>query len=96
MLMQSGFCYRECEMSDEVKDWEPRISIDPNVAGGRPVVRGTRLAVDYLLAFLAAGKSSADLREAWPYLTDEDIRACLAYARDAVRAVSVSTYDVPA
>lgn len=83
-------------MLEDAMNWENRISIDPKTAGGQPVIRGTRLAVDYLLGLLAAGKTEADLCEAWPYLTDDDLRACFAYARDAVRAYRVGVYDVPA
>ena len=57
-----------------------RITIDPEVAHGRPVVRGTRMRVADVLALLAAGADEAEILEDYPYLTAEDLRACLAYA----------------
>ncbi len=57
-----------------------RITIDPEVAHGRPVIRGTRMRVADVLALLAAGADEAEVLEDYPYLTAEDLRACLAYA----------------
>jgi len=61
-----------------------RIAIDPDVMQGKPVIRGTRIAVDLLLRKLSEGATQADLLDAYPHLTAEDIRAALAYAADAV------------
>jgi uncharacterized protein (DUF433 family) len=60
--------------------WQQRISMDPAILGGKPVVRGTRLAVDFLLELLAAGQSEEEILTDYPGLTHEDILACLAYA----------------
>ena len=57
-----------------------RITIDPEVVHGRPVVRGTRMRVADVLSLLASGASEAEILEDYPYLTADDIRACLAYA----------------
>ncbi len=57
-----------------------RITIDPEVAHGRPVIRGTRMRVADVLALLASGADEAEVLEDYPYLTAEDLRACLAYA----------------
>lgn len=57
-----------------------RISIDPEIVHGRPTVRGTRMRVADVLSLLAAGADEAEILEDYPYLTSEDIRACLAYA----------------
>jgi uncharacterized protein (DUF433 family) len=61
-----------------------RITIAPDVMQGKPVIRGTRITVDLILRKLAEGASEADLLDAYPHLTLEDIRAALAYAADAV------------
>ena len=61
-----------------------RITIDPAVMLGKPVIRGTRITVDLLLRKLSEGATEADLLDAYPQLTTEDIRAALAYAADAV------------
>lgn len=57
-----------------------RINIDPHVVHGRPAVRGTRMRVADVLALLASGASESEILEDYPYLTAEDIRACLGYA----------------
>lgn len=57
-----------------------RIVIDPDVCNGRPVVRGTRIAAQTILEFLAAGDSVEDLLAEYPVLTREDVQACLDYA----------------
>ena len=57
-----------------------RISIKPNVCNGRPVVRGTRIAVQTVLEFLAAGDTVEDVLEEYPKLTRVDVQACLEYA----------------
>jgi uncharacterized protein (DUF433 family) len=60
--------------------WPERIVIDPEILAGKPVIRGTRLAVEFILDLLAAGRSEADIVGNYPGLTREDIFACLAYA----------------
>jgi len=57
-----------------------RISIKPDVCNGRPVVRGTRISVQTVLEFLAAGDSVEDVLEEYPRLTRADVQACLDYA----------------
>ncbi|MGE3267276.1 MAG: DUF433 domain-containing protein [Chloroflexota bacterium] len=64
-------------------DYLDRISQDPGVMAGKPVVRGTRIPVERVLAHLEEN-DRADLFEAFPELTEEDVRACLAFARQAV------------
>lgn len=57
-----------------------RIVIDPEVVHGRPVVRGTRVRVADVLSLLAAGATEREIIQDYPYLTAEDVRACLEYA----------------
>ncbi len=57
-----------------------RISIAPDVCNGRPVVQGTRIAVQTVLEFLAAGDSVEDVLEEYPGLVRDDVQACLDYA----------------
>ena len=61
-----------------------RITIDPSVMQGKPVIRGTRITVDLLLRKLSEGATEAALLDAYPHLSVEDIRASLAYAAAAV------------
>jgi uncharacterized protein (DUF433 family) len=58
-----------------------RITVDPKIFGGKPIIRGRRLAVEHVLGMLAAGDSPKTILEGYPWLEAEDIRACLAYAR---------------
>lgn len=61
----------------------PRIAFDPEICGGRPTVAGTRVRVTDVLEMLAGGASEAEIVEDFPYLSIEDIRACLTYAAGA-------------
>ena len=63
-------------------DWRDRIVVDPAVLLGKPVIRGTRLAVEFVIDLLAQGWSEPDLLRNYPGLIREDIQACLAYASD--------------
>ncbi|HOZ46311.1 MAG TPA: DUF433 domain-containing protein [Candidatus Hydrogenedentes bacterium] len=61
-----------------------RIMVDPNIFGGKPVIRGRRLAVEHVLGMLAAGDTEQTILEGYPWLEPEDIRACLVYAQRLV------------
>jgi uncharacterized protein (DUF433 family) len=61
-----------------------RIAVDPEVFGGKPIIRGRRLAVEHVLGMLAAGDSVQDLLREYPWLEGDDVRACLLYARRLV------------
>ena len=66
-----------------------RITIDPEVLGGKPLVRGHRMAVEHVLAYLAAGQTFESLLEGFPWMEREDILACLEYASRALAAEEV-------
>jgi uncharacterized protein (DUF433 family) len=57
-----------------------RITLDPEVMGGKPCIRGLRLTVGTILGLLAAGRTEAEILAAYPYLEKEDIQAALTYA----------------
>jgi len=61
-----------------------RITFSPKIFGGKPIVRGRRLAVEHVLAMLAAGDSVETILEGHSWLEREDVQACLAYARRVV------------
>jgi uncharacterized protein (DUF433 family) len=61
------------------------ITIEPGKRGGRPTIRGMRIAVADVLGWLAAGMSHEQIVTDYPELTEDDIRACLAYAADRER-----------
>ncbi len=68
-------------MDDELLQ---RITVNPAIFGGKPIVRGRRLAVEHVLGMLAAGDTVEALLEGYPWLEPDDIRACLVYARRLV------------
>ena len=71
-------------MAKERATYQDRIIRDPNIMVGKPVVKGTRIPVELVLAHLAENPDLEDLFGAFPRLTVEDVRACLEYARAAV------------
>ena len=70
-----------------------RIVVDPEVLAGKPVIRGTRLAVEFILDLLAAGQSENELLANYPGLTRDDILACLSYA--SYLAHEYKAYPIP-
>jgi uncharacterized protein (DUF433 family) len=62
--------------------WQERIVIAPDLHHGDPCIKGTRIPVAMIVGSLADGMTTAQIREAYPQLTDEDIRAALAYAAE--------------
>ena len=68
---------------DEQKLLE-RITVNPNIFGGKPIIRGRRLAVEHVLGMLASGDTPELLLKGYAWLEREDIQACLVYARRIV------------
>lgn len=67
----------------------PRIAFSPDVLAGKPVVRGTRLSVEFVIDLMASGWIASDILSNYPNLVHDDITACLAYARDAMSGEKV-------
>lgn len=61
-----------------------RITYDPSIFGGKPIIRGRRLAVEHVLGMLAAGDGIDTILEGYPWLEREDVLACLEYAQKIV------------
>ena len=74
--------------------WTERIIVNPEVMAGKPVIRGTRLAVEFVLELPAVGQSESDILANYPGLTREDILACLSYA--SYLAHEYRAYPIPA
>lgn len=72
---------------------EERITTDPNICNGKPVIRGMRITVSTVLEYLAAGESIENILQAYPVLEAEDIKACLAYAKK-LSDKSILTYAI--
>lgn len=68
----------------EEKKLLERITLNPDIFDGKPIIRGRRLAVEHVLAMLAAGDTSRAVLDAYPWLELEDIQACLLYAKRLV------------
>ena len=71
-----------------------RITVDPGIFGGKPIIRGMRLSVELILSLLAQGETSENLCADYPDLEPEDIQACLAYAHAVVADDSLDTVGV--
>ena len=70
-------------------EWRPLIVVDPNVQAGKPVVKGTRLTVDFILGLFASGWSAEQVVENYPSLNQESLRAVFAFAAEALGDESV-------
>ncbi len=68
----------------KIKEIAERITIDPNVCNGKPTIRHKRITVQTILEFLSNGDSVEDILEQYPTLTEEDIYACLKFAKNLV------------
>ncbi len=74
--------------------WQERIVIDPAVLAGKPVVRGTRLSVEFIIDLLAQGWREEEILRNYPGLAGEDIQACLSYASETLRAERVYPFEM--
>lgn len=71
-------------------DWKKIITVEPGKRGGKPCIRGIRITVGDVLGWLAAGMTHQEIIDDYPDLTEEDIRACLAYAADKERNAMIA------
>ncbi len=67
-----------------------RISANPEIFGGKPIIRGMRISVELILSLLAQGVTLDEITEDYPDVEPDDVRACLAYAHDALDAVRIA------
>jgi uncharacterized protein (DUF433 family) len=74
-------------------DWQTRIAIDSNVLVGKPIIKGTRLAVEFIIDLLAQGWAMDEILRNYPGITLDDIQACLSYASATLKAEKV--YALP-
>ncbi len=80
---------------DESKLLE-RINVNPKIFGGKPIIRGRRLAVEHVLGMLAAGDTTEIILEGYPWLEPEDVQACLVYAKRMVAHERIETFQFEA
>lgn len=62
-----------------------RLTVNPEILGGKPIIKGTRMTVEFILELLASGIAEDEVLRDYPHLTREDIQACLSYAAHALR-----------
>lgn len=74
-----------CNRAIETMRYQDVITIEPGKRGGKPCIRGTRITVYDVLSYLASGMTYEEVLDDFPYLTQEDILACLSYAADRER-----------
>ncbi len=74
-------------------NWYERIVIDPKILVGKPVIKGTRLAVEFIVDLLAQGWSEAEILRNYPGLTHEDVAACLNYASSLLKAERIYPFE---
>ena len=70
-------------------DYRKIITIEPGKRGGKPCIRGMRMTVYDVLEYLASGMTQQEILEDFPYLTEEDILACLSYAADREKRLMI-------
>ena len=71
-----------------------RITVNPDIFGGKPIIRGRRLAVEHVLSMLAAGDTPEIILSGYPWLEYEDIRACLLYARKVIGSERIEALTI--
>jgi uncharacterized protein (DUF433 family) len=70
-------------------NWQDHIVIDPKILVGKPVIRGTRIAVEFVIDLLGRGWTVEQILEEYDHLTREQIQACLAYASEVLKSEQV-------
>jgi len=75
-------------------NWRERITVDPKVLVGKPIVKGTRISVEFVIDLLARGWTTEQILKEYNHLTPDDIQACLAYASEMLKTERV--YMTPA
>lgn len=80
----------------EQQPWSERIISNPEILGGKPIIRGTRISVEFILELLASGATQAEILERYPHVQADGLAAALQYAADVLKGEHVWTLRVPA
>jgi uncharacterized protein (DUF433 family) len=70
-------------------NWQDRITVDPQVLVGKPIIKGTRISVEFVVDLLGRGWTTQEILREYDHLSPEDIQACLAYAGEVLKAERV-------
>ena len=73
--------------------WQERIIVDPKILVGKPVIKGTRLAVEFIVDLLAQGWTMDDLLANYPGVSVDDVQACLRYASERLKSEKIYPFD---
>ena len=65
--------------------WQDRITIDPNVLVGKPIIKGTRISVEFVIDLMGRGWTMEEILQEYDHLTRKDVQACLAYANEMLK-----------
>lgn len=74
-------------------DWQNHIIVDPKILVGKPVIKGTRLAVEFIVDLLAQGWPESEILRNYPGITHDDITACLKYATSILKAEKIYPFE---
>jgi len=74
-------------------DWQERIIVDPEILVGKPVIKGTRLAVEFIVELLAQSWPESEILRNYPGITHDDITACLKYATSILKAEKIYPFQ---
>lgn len=75
-------------------DWKERIIIDPKILVGKPVIKGTRLAVEFIVELMAQDWNESEILRNYPGITHEDLAACLMYATNILKAEKIYPFEL--
>jgi uncharacterized protein (DUF433 family) len=82
---ESGFS----SVEELIMTWQDHITVDQNVLVGKPIVKGTRISVEFVIDLLARGWTAVDVLKEYDHLKPDDIQACLAYASDLLKSEKI-------
>lgn len=75
-------------------DWQNHIIVDPKILVGKPVIKGTRLAVEFIVDLLSQGWAEGEILRNYPGITHDDITACLKYATSILKAEKIYPFEL--
>ena len=75
-------------------EWQERIVVDPKILVGKPIIKGTRLSVEFIVDLLAQGWPESEILRNYPGITHEDIAACLKYATSILKAEKIYPFEL--
>src|SRR5436309_3388467 len=81
--------YLSAKAGRNAMNWQDRITVNPKILVGKPIIKGTRIAVEFVIDLLGRGWSKEQVLREYDHLTPEDIQACLAYASDVLKSERV-------